>query len=49
MYFFFFDKKHAKKMRIFLLARQAVKIDILLTATWTLANLSVSIASRPFG
>ena len=49
MYFFFFDKKHAKKMRISLLARQAVKIDILLTAKWRLANLSVSIASRPFG
>merc|ERR1711978_267460 len=49
IYFFFFDKKHAKKMRISLLTRQAVKIDILLTARWTLANLSASIASRPFG
>ena len=40
---FFFDKEHAKKMRISLLMRQAVKIYILLTAPWTLANLSVSI------
>ena len=49
IYFFFFDKEHAKKMWISLLMRQAVKSNILLTATCTLAMLSVSIASRPFG
>ena len=47
--FFFFDKEHAQKMWISLLTRNAVKIDILLTGTGTLARLSVSIASRPFG
>ena len=36
-------------MWIFVLTRQTVKIDILLTAMCTFDRLSVSIASRPFG